>query len=646
MAGKIKNITTKCTLAQTGVTNDTYPIIGTPGVALTAFTQTFTAKTNFVFNVPPSIDFSNVSDASDYSVTVTDTKNSKGIVTVRLFSIVYTPDVLQPSSDEIIFVANAEPGYNPSTGNIYSYELDTSYLKSTGDNRSIKMYGDPGAVITVQIYNTTPGYDQIDMYTRTYTFQEDGTSLSYVRLGVTYVVPTIDFNIPGLKYWRVPIGDEVIRITFSVSGANTILWDTDPVTNGSAELVYLYQYKDTKVILQLSQGDTTGINSGNGFFGIGGVGGDNMINLKDQWNLLDNATTPWNVFGPNPYSISAGSAQGPNAANPNGTYIALFNLSNSSAKKIASIVLSTTDSVLTQNLVVGRTYKLTFEVRVPTTVGVNGVLFKHFTSNSSYSGVNGSRPIGLFGESYTGNTGWRVVNMEFVAGTASTDEIQIWTATSGTIGSNGINISKIRLTPVYAVGSVTTDINSCPNIAVLQSNAAGTSSDTQDFDFTLTAYLATTNNPRKCIKYITAALTPVASSIPSSLLNSGNVNTGTAKGLESTITNTIKSSDYNAYRKNYKYVNTATPPQTEIDVMGILSGGYNTMNYENGCIATISNTQLKVTNATVNSTGLVWTGNTKLEFTGTLNIVKNPVGGNAVIEFNLAGWFTQGLNTT
>ncbi len=638
MAGKIKNITTKCTLAQTGVTNDTYPIVGTPGVALTAFTQTFTAKTNFVFNVPPSIDFSNVSDPSDYSVTVTDTKNSKGIVTVRLFSIVYTPDVLQPSSDEIIFVANAEPGYNPSTGNIYSYELDTSYLKSTGDNRSIKMYGDPGAVITVAIRNTTPGYNQIDMYTRVYTFQEDGTSLSYVHLGVTYVVPTIDFNIPGLKYWRVPIGDEVIRITFAVSGANTILWDADPVTNGSAEPVYLYQYKDTKVILQLSQGDTTGINSGNGFFGIGGLGGDNIINLKDQWNLADNVITPWNaLLG---YAKSQGSSNGPNAASPQGVYVAIGNTSTSSIGEIANIVLSTVNSVLTQNLVVGRTYKLTFEVRVPTTVGADGIRFKHFTSNSLYSGVNGSRPIGLFGEAYTGSNGWRVVNMEFVAGTTNTDELQVYSTSAA---AQGFEISKIRLTPVYAVGSVTTDINSCSNIAVLQSNAAGTSSDTQDFDFSLTAYLATANNPRKCIKYITAALTPVASSIPSSLLNSGNVNTGTAKGLESTITNTIKSSDYNAYRKNYKYTNES---QNEIDVMGVLSGGYNTMNYENGCIATISNTQLKVTNATVNSTGLVWTGNTKLEFTGTLNIVKNPIGGNAVIEFNLAGWFTQGLDTT
>ena len=642
MAGKIKNITTKCTLAQTGITNDTYPIVGTPGVALTAFTQTFTAKTNFVFNVPPSIDFSNVSDPSDYSVTVTDTKNSKGIVTVRLFSIVYTPDVLQPSSDEIIFVANAEPGYNPSTGNIYSYELDTSYLKSTGDNRSIKMYGDPGAVITVQIYNTTPGYPSIDMYTRVYTFQEDGTSLSYVHLGVTYVVPTIDFNIPGLKYWRLPIGDEVIRITFSVTGANTILWDTDPVTNGSAELVYLYQYKDTKVILQLSQGDTTSINSGDGFFGVGTGGLDYMINLKDQWNLADNIITPWNVFGG--YSKLAGSAQGPNAANPNGSFINLFNLNSSSAQKIASIVLSTTNSVLTQNLVVGRTYKLTFEVRVPTSVGVNGVLFKHFTSNSSYSGVNGSRSIGLFGDSYTGNTGWRVVNMEFVAGTTNTDEIQILTATSGTIGSNGINISKIRLTPVYAVGSTTTSESSCGNIAILQSNAAGTSSDTQDFDFTLRVYVAPQTVPRKGVNYITTAqqnARPVASSIPSSLLNSGNVNTSLVQGTESTITNTIKSSDYNAYRKNYKYTNGS---QNEIDVMGILSGGYNTMNYENGCIATISNTQLKVRNAKFTSTTFL--GNTMLEFTGTLNIVKNPVGGNAVIEFNIAGWFTEGGNLT
>ena len=426
MAGNLKNITTKCTLAQSGITNDTYPVVGTPGVALTAFTQTFTAKTNFVFNTPPSIDFSNVDDPNDYTVTVTDTKNSKGVVTVRLFSIVYTPDVLQPSSDEIVFVANAEPGYNPSTGNIYSYDLDTSYLKSTGDNRSMKMYGDPGAVITVQIYNTTPGYDQIDMYTRTYTFQEDGTSLSYVENLITYVVPTVDFNIPGLKYWRVPIGDEVIRITFSVSGANTILWDADPVTNGSAELVYLYQYKDTKVILQLSQGDTTGINSNNGYFGIGAYGLDYMINLKDQWNRNDSYTSNWTTALN--YGATGLGTNGPNAASPTGTYVSIVATSPSGAGVIAETTFSSGN--LTQDLVVGRTYKLTFEVRVPTTVGVNGVLFRHSTTNPLYSGVNGSRPVGLFGEAYTASGGWRVVNMEFVAGTTTADKFQILTTNS------------------------------------------------------------------------------------------------------------------------------------------------------------------------------------------------------------------------
>ena len=639
MAGKIKNITTKCVLTQTGITSNTYPVNGVPGVELTAFTQTFTAENNFVFNTPPSIDFSNVDDPNDYLVTVTDT-TVNNIITVRVFSIKYTPDVKLPLNDEIVFVANAEAGYNPSTGNIYSYELDTSFLKSHGDNRSLKMLGDPGAVINVAIFNTTPGYAPIDMYTRTYTFQSNGTSLSYVDGTDTIIVDSIDFNIPGLKYWRVPIGDEVIRITFSVTGANTILWDPLPVTNGSAELVYLYQYKDAKVILQLSQGDTTGINSNNGFFGLAFAGSnDYIINLKDQWNLADNVIAPWNVFGG--YSKSAGNTFGPNAANPNGAYIALFNLSSSSAQKIASIVLSTTNSVLTQNLVVGRTYKLTFEVRVPIYVIVIGVLFQHFTTTPSYSGVNGSRPVGLFGKNFTNNTGWRVVNMEFVAGTTNADEIQILTATTGTIGSNGINISKIRLTPVYATALITTAEASCSNIAILESKPAGSTTDTYSYDFKLTVYEnESAAGARKGINYISAALQPVPSSIPSSLLNSGNVNTDLSRGTTNVITNTVKSSDYNAYRKNYKYTNSV--PQNEIDVMGVLGGGYNTMNYENGCIATISNTQLKVVNAfMVTLTGTTIT-NTSLEFTGTLNVQKNPVGGNAVIEFNLAGWFTQG----
>lgn len=643
MAGKVKNITTKCVLTQTGLTDNTYPVNGVPGVSLAAFTQTFTAETNFLFNVPPSIDFSNVDDPNDYSVTITDTKVND-VVTVRVFSIVYTTDLLQPSHDEIIFVANAESGYNPSSGNIYSYELDTSYLKNTGDNRSITMLGDPGSIITVSIFNTTPGFPPIDMYTRQYTFQEDGTSLSYIDAITSdvLIVSSVDFNIPGLKYWRVPITNEVITISFTVSGSNTILWDSEPVVNGSSNPVYLYQYKTNDIILQLSQGDTANINSNNGFFGLGPVGGNYINSLKDIWFFQDNVLTPWAVF--NGYSRSQGNSNGPFAASPSATYVSIFNTSNSNAGKIASVTLGTGSSILSENLVVGRTYKLTFEVRIGTSVGTSGILFRHVTSNSTYSGVNGSSPTGLFGEAYSGSDGWRVVNMTFTAGTPSTDKIEILTATPGTISGNLIDLSKFRLIPLYATGTTTTNENLCSNISILKSGQPGSYSggdDNQDFDFKLKVFLATANNPRKTINYIPSALTPVPSSIPVSLIGDP-VNTSTLRGFESILVDIIKSSDYNGYRKNYKYTNGA---QVQIDNLGSLKGGYNTMHFENGMIATLSNTQVKVTNAQLNQLGTVWS-NSSLEFSGTLNIVKNPVGGDSVIEFNLAGWFTQGANTT
>ena len=235
MAGTITNITTKTILTQTGITNDTYPVSGVPGVSLSAFTQTFTAETNFVFDTPPSIDFSNVDDMNDYAVTVVDTKNSKGVVIVRVFTIVYTPDVVEPSFDNIIFVANTKPGYNPSLGNIYSYDLDTSNLASNGDFRAIKLYGDPGAQINIEIWNNTPGFMKIDMFPNTtYTFQPDGTSLSYTNSAGTFIVSSIDFSIPGLKYWRTPIIDEQLSIEFSVAGSNTILWESSPIQNANA----------------------------------------------------------------------------------------------------------------------------------------------------------------------------------------------------------------------------------------------------------------------------------------------------------------------------------------------------------------------------------------------------------------------------
>ena len=97
---------------------------------------------------------------------------------------------------------------------------------------------------------------KIDMFPNTtYTFQPDGTSLSYTNSAGTFIVSSIDFSIPGLKYWRTPIIDEQLSIEFSVAGSNTILWESSPIQNANATPIYLYQYRDTSVTLQLSNGD-------------------------------------------------------------------------------------------------------------------------------------------------------------------------------------------------------------------------------------------------------------------------------------------------------------------------------------------------------------------------------------------------------
>lgn len=127
----------------------TYSTSGVPFTSATVFTKTFTADSDHVFKVEPSINFSRVSDPNSYSVTITDTGSiAGGNLTVRSFAVKYKYPLTAVTGDVISFVARAEVDEVNSTGKIYNYIFDVSNVRKQGETRTIKIYGDDGATLT------------------------------------------------------------------------------------------------------------------------------------------------------------------------------------------------------------------------------------------------------------------------------------------------------------------------------------------------------------------------------------------------------------------------------------------------------------------------------------------------------------------
>ncbi len=158
--GTIVSKITNCTETTTAIdatlsnNNTTFTVTGFPGQTKRLFKKQFTAIANHVFSSEPTVDFSDTNFPQNYTVTSVDTGSiAGGNLTVRETTVKYlfpyeTGD--EEVEESIFFNTLGSANFAPSTGKIYSYGFDESDIGSNGGVKTLTVFGDPAATLTVR----------------------------------------------------------------------------------------------------------------------------------------------------------------------------------------------------------------------------------------------------------------------------------------------------------------------------------------------------------------------------------------------------------------------------------------------------------------------------------------------------------------
>ena len=143
MAGIIKTSKQNCTENS----GSSFSLAGVPLSTATVFTKTFTVVSGHVFNTAPSIILNSVTDKNSYTITVSDTGSiAGGNLTARSFVVKYKYPLKQVSSDTITFIARAKLDIVNSVGKIYDFDFNNTWVRASGETRTLSIYGDKGDV--------------------------------------------------------------------------------------------------------------------------------------------------------------------------------------------------------------------------------------------------------------------------------------------------------------------------------------------------------------------------------------------------------------------------------------------------------------------------------------------------------------------
>ena len=118
-------------------------------------TVVLTAASNHKFSILPALDTSGLNDVNDYDITVTETTGSiaGGDLTVVTIVIKYTFPASNVTGDVIGILGTTETTFTPSTDKIYNYQINESNISHIGETRSLVLFGDPGATVTIEAEN-------------------------------------------------------------------------------------------------------------------------------------------------------------------------------------------------------------------------------------------------------------------------------------------------------------------------------------------------------------------------------------------------------------------------------------------------------------------------------------------------------------
>ena len=248
----------------------TYSTSGVPLTTATVFTKTFTVSNGYVFKTAPSINLSEVDDPSSYSVAITDTGSiAGGDLTVRSFVVKYKYPLKAVTTDVINFIARAELNIAASSSKIYSFYIPNTNVLKQGETRTIKIYGDVGAILTFDVKNA---------------------SNNSIRGGASNV------TVPSTGVYEEDI---VFPATTSTTTYSVILTEVSNsfLTLSSPQTVTLNQYAVTTLTFSMTESanDFIIVASNRARAGDVGTSSSTDVELQDTTNVSSGTYTGWSI---------------------------------------------------------------------------------------------------------------------------------------------------------------------------------------------------------------------------------------------------------------------------------------------------------------------------------------------------------------
>lgn len=228
------NVLANATASVSGIVTAT----GAYGSTSTLFTNTITPDNNNAFSVAPNVDKSGLKNPSNYDITRTGPDNNGAYA----FVVKYKFPNKDVSGDILTFNATAGNSIVQTTNKIYNAIVlsdgveDQSTLNAAGETRTIRIYGDNGAQVSVDAYNNASSSTSLIGGATTKSIGSQG----YVDVDINFPTIANTARTYSIKLQEINSGDFVDDFDSSQTGGDGIVIFT------------LNQYVDTIVTFGIS----------------------------------------------------------------------------------------------------------------------------------------------------------------------------------------------------------------------------------------------------------------------------------------------------------------------------------------------------------------------------------------------------------
>ena len=188
---------------------------------VTVATQVITPASNFTFTTVPKLDLSGVKNPGSYTQTTTGPAGN-GAYTI---TVQYTYPSEDVTGDVLYFRAHATNSIIESTNKVYGANIITNgienkgNLSSSGETRTVRVYGDTGAQFTINAYNNATSSTSLMGGVSTKTIGAQG----FKDVNVTFPAVGTTARVYSVKLQEVNSGDFTNEFDASETGGDGIV---------------------------------------------------------------------------------------------------------------------------------------------------------------------------------------------------------------------------------------------------------------------------------------------------------------------------------------------------------------------------------------------------------------------------------------